>query len=299
MSGVLIQNRQNRINALTATHIGLPFDVYRSASMLAPLAAGNKVITGLMASFAVSVPALDFRNYNKPHVPFWTAILDNAQIQIGDWLVGAPGTFYIADKQALQPIPAIQCGSVVTIARPGYVTAPGPIQAFGAVVGGTLYTDGVYAAVSLSGGSGSGAKATITVLGGSVSSVVLTSKGIGYAVGDMLSALASSIGGTGSGFSVRVNTTAGPLASGETNIATNFPVFGYTSKDRGGKPAGFTEATETAAEMPSVEFYINSHTVGSVLKNDVLIDETGVRFIIDTPNRTSFGFIANARIEKP
>ena len=64
-------------------------------------------------------------------------------------------------------------------------------------VAGTLYTNGTYTAVSLTGGTGSGAKATIVVSGGGVSSVTLTAAGTGYTVGDVLSATSASIGGTG------------------------------------------------------------------------------------------------------
>jgi len=63
--------------------------------------------------------------------------------------------------------------------------------------------------VALTGGTGTGATANITVSGGAVTAVVLVSGGIGYTAGDTLSASASSIGGTGSGFTILV-ATVGP-----------------------------------------------------------------------------------------
>ena len=78
----------------------------------------------------------------------------------------------------------------------------GPILTTGTLVGGSTYTNGTYTGVSLTGGSGSGAKATIVVSGAAVSSVTITTAGNGYLAGDTLSALAASIGGTGTGFSV-------------------------------------------------------------------------------------------------
>jgi hypothetical protein len=86
------------------------------------------------------------------------------------------------------------------------------ISGFNPPTGGSSYSTGVYPNVTLTGGQGSGATATITVAGGVVSSVVLNNPGNFYAVGDSLTAASSSIGGTGSGFSVTVasvNNTAG------------------------------------------------------------------------------------------
>ena len=86
------------------------------------------------------------------------------------------------------------------------------ISGLNAPTGGSSYTTGIYPNVSLTGGNGSGATATITVAGGVVSAVTLTNGGNFYAVGNSLTAASSSIGGTGSGFSVTVasvNNTAG------------------------------------------------------------------------------------------
>ena len=80
----------------------------------------------------------------------------------------------------------------------------GAIQTFGTVTGGTLYTNGTYHNVPLTGGSGSGATGTVVVSGAVVTSVTITLPGINYLPSDTLSALASNIGGTGSGFSIPV-----------------------------------------------------------------------------------------------
>jgi hypothetical protein len=79
------------------------------------------------------------------------------------------------------------------------------LKTLGTIVPGSAYTDGVYNDVPLTGGSGSGAEATISVVGGAVATVTITARGAGYAVGDSLSADAADIGGTGSGFSVPVS----------------------------------------------------------------------------------------------
>jgi hypothetical protein len=86
------------------------------------------------------------------------------------------------------------------------------ISGFNPPTGGSSYSTGVYPNVTLTGGQGSGATATITVAGGVVSAVALTNGGNFYAVGDSLTTASSNIGGTGAGFSVTVaavNNTTG------------------------------------------------------------------------------------------
>jgi hypothetical protein len=53
---------------------------------------------------------------------------------------------------------------------------------------GTGYTDGTYSYLTLTGGSGSGAKINLVVAGGQVTSAVITTRGTGYEVGDTLTA---------------------------------------------------------------------------------------------------------------
>ena len=86
-------------------------------------------------------------------------------------------------------------------------TVTGAIGTVGAITGGTLYTNGTYTNVPLTGGSGSGALATVVVAGGAVTSVTITNGGQRYLTSDTgLSAAASTIGGTGSGFSAPAST---------------------------------------------------------------------------------------------
>ena len=83
----------------------------------------------------------------------------------------------------------------------------GPILTLNTLVGGTSYTNGAYTAVPLTGGSGTGAKASITVSGNSVTVVTVTSYGNNYVVGDTLSASDANLGGGGgSGFTIKVAT---------------------------------------------------------------------------------------------
>jgi hypothetical protein len=103
-----------------------------------------------------------------------------------------------------------------------------PVATLGAITGGSAYTAGTYFDVPLTGGSGSGALATITVAGGAVTAVTITDGGLLYGVANTLSAAAANIGGTGSGFSVPV---ASVTNSGGTSwLGDNFdPVLLYAS----------------------------------------------------------------------
>ena len=79
------------------------------------------------------------------------------------------------------------------------------IKTLGTITPGSGYVDAVYTNVPLTGGSGSGAEATISVVGGAVTTVTITARGAGYAVGDSLSASNTNLGGTGSGFAIPVS----------------------------------------------------------------------------------------------
>jgi len=92
-------------------------------------------------------------------------------------------------------------------------TTPGVqgfITAINAITGGSGYAGGlsyIYNSVNLTGGSGTGATASVTVTNGVVTGVTLTpfyGGGQGYTVGNILSASAAQLGGTGSGLQVPV-----------------------------------------------------------------------------------------------
>jgi hypothetical protein len=102
----------------------------------------------------------------------------------------------------------------------------GVITALGTVTGGSSYTDGTYYNVPLTGGYGSAAYATVKVVSGAVNTVTIESGGSFYVVGDVLSASASNIGGSGSGFSVPVSSIDNP--TGTSWLGDNYdPVLFY------------------------------------------------------------------------
>ena len=90
----------------------------------------------------------------------------------------------------------------------------------GTITPGFGYANGLYSNVPLTGGSGSGATANITVAGNLVTSVTLNSKGNFYAVGDILTTPVTYIGGIGSGFQYTL--TAVDNAAGTSWLGDNY-----------------------------------------------------------------------------
>jgi hypothetical protein len=100
----------------------------------------------------------------------------------------------------------------------------GGVNAFTLTSGGTLYTNGTYLAQPLTGGTGTGATADITVAGGIVTSVVIVNRGQNYTVGNILSASIP----VGSGFQITVNTLMNFVSLWQHEIGTD-AVQGATS----------------------------------------------------------------------
>jgi hypothetical protein len=86
------------------------------------------------------------------------------------------------------------------------------IRTLGTKTAGTSYTNGTYynvQTINQTSINGSGATFNVTVSGNVVSSVTLVSGGHGYAVGDEITVSNTLIGGTGSGFKIKVATLCG------------------------------------------------------------------------------------------
>jgi len=89
---------------------------------------------------------------------------------------------------------------------------------------GSLYTNGIYQNVPLTGGSGANATADIQIVSGAVVSCTLKFGGNFYVAGDILSC--ASLGPTGTGFSISVSTISNAL--GRSWLGDNYdPVLFY------------------------------------------------------------------------
>jgi hypothetical protein len=95
-----------------------------------------------------------------------------------------------------------------TFSTPGL---PGGILALNNLIGGAGYASGqssIYNLVPLTGGAGTGALATVSVTNGIVTAcnIAQFNQGSGYTAGNVLSAAAANLGGTGAGFTITVQT---------------------------------------------------------------------------------------------
>jgi len=146
----------------------------------------------------------------------------------------------------------------------GYDTG---VFGFDTLVGGSGYlTPGLYSGVALTGGTGTGATADITVTGSAVTLVTLVSAGTGYTIGDSLSATDASLGGRtgGSAFSIPVASlqnakngiyTVTTVGSGATNWVLTRATDFDTPAEVGGGDFVFNQsgATYTATGWVEIE----------------------------------------------
>jgi len=139
----------------------------------------------------------------------------------------------------------------------------------------TNTADGVnatYIGVPLSGGTGTGAVATVTVAGSAVTNISVTSLGLGYVVGDTLTIPFSTIGGT---VDVIITLVTDDILVEVTSIISNGVGTGYTVGDvitvsaaNIGNPSGNLVITLTAANITdSVAFTIESIDKGIIFNN--------------------------------
>lgn len=127
---------------------------------------------------------------------------------------------------------------LLTAAQAGYgpSTFDRSIITLAITSGGTGYTNGNYPnynpgmpGIPLQGGTGTGAAAILQVSGGAVTYCIVYASGYGYTVGDVLTASAANLGGSGSGFSLTVTAVspAGTPSSIVGPVGRCLPGYAY------------------------------------------------------------------------
>lgn len=138
MDGSLIQNRVSFGYAKAASILGSPFNLYRSATPINPIAAGN-LITQVKASTNIT---WEYMKGNKYGNALYQIIIDAQystspnSVVLGDYIVGiadANGhildnhTYFIVSLEYLLPPQAIQCNSIISVTRPSQTTGAGNV----------------------------------------------------------------------------------------------------------------------------------------------------------------------------
>lgn len=125
MDAATIQAKINAGYGKAAARVGFTFQQWRPTSAANPTTSGQNV-GALNASFTVTGATFNFTLPAAYKDVLFKGLFDASQTQVGDYLVGANDTYFIAQRQDLLPPLCVRCNRVVT------VYAPGPSKVFGA-----------------------------------------------------------------------------------------------------------------------------------------------------------------------
>jgi hypothetical protein len=123
MDGATLQSRLYKGYAQVAKRIGNAFTLYRPTS--ADMSAAQIVATNLLAS--LNAEDMTYRRPNKYGKPTWYAVMDGSQTQVGDYLIGDTGKFFVAAQQPLLPILVVECNRTINVSRPHTQTQFGAV----------------------------------------------------------------------------------------------------------------------------------------------------------------------------
>lgn len=144
--------------------------------------------------------------------------------------------------------------------------------------GNGSYGDGLFAGTALTGGAGSGGIATITVSGNLITNVEVTSPGIGYAIGDVLSAALA-------GTAIATGVISG-VGSGYTN--GNYPSQALTGGGGTGATANIVVASGAVSSVTIVNAGVG-YAAGQVLSASIP-GGSGFTYTIDTTTGSGFTY---------
>lgn len=103
---------------LVGENLGTPYQQYRPAASatLAPLDASNML--GTIPVWPTVDPQLMASKAPVTPKPYWYAGLDPAAVQLGDYIVGGFGTFFLSVITLPAPLAIVFCNTKATIERP-------------------------------------------------------------------------------------------------------------------------------------------------------------------------------------
>jgi hypothetical protein len=158
------------------------------------------------------------------------------------------------------------------------LNAAGQIQVLGSPTVGSGYsgTNGLHTVIPLTGGTGTGATATINLSSGQILGVQIGNPGTGYVVGDVLSVSNTYFGGTGSGFQITVAqvSPAPPstcvLPTATIQSGTNTPSYCMRSGMSGG-PSGSYDPLFAMIDLDTAyqfQFTINGSPASAIFADE-------------------------------
>lgn len=103
---------------VAASRIGPVFTLYRPASATSVIEAGN-IVTTMNASMANYGHQFAYGRAENYDDTYYHGLMDRAQAQLFDYLVGEQGTYFIAAMEPIKPPLCVRCDRTVTIKRAG------------------------------------------------------------------------------------------------------------------------------------------------------------------------------------
>ena len=146
----------------------------------------------------------------------------------------------------------------ITVSKTGVATV-------GSISGQDNHTIDNHTNVTLSGGSGSGAKATVRIDNGSIYSITITSAGVGYKIGDNLTLDNATIGGTDNASLLVATVSPDNLTSGT-----------YTNVTLTGDSGSGAKATVVVANDNISSITITSVGTGFSVGDNITIDNASI-----------------------
>ncbi|PUA19584.1 hypothetical protein [Glaciimonas sp. PCH181] len=122
MDSTTLQSRIYKGYGKAALRIGPINTVYRASSAIS--SQGNTVTT-LNASF--NAEDMKYGRPNKYGKPTWFGLFDGTLVDVGDYLIGPQGTFFVAAMQLTLPILMVECNRTINILRPQQQTGIGQV----------------------------------------------------------------------------------------------------------------------------------------------------------------------------
>jgi hypothetical protein len=116
-----------------ARKAGVICDAYRAQDAACPIKDANRIIRMPV----VFTPASGTARAPAPFgVPYRQAVLDQAYVHSGDYLVGPAGTFLIASNEPPQPVLSVLCNEIISLWRAGAPQLAG-VNPYGAILPAT------------------------------------------------------------------------------------------------------------------------------------------------------------------